>query len=340
MRRREFISLVGAAAAWSIAARAALASEASGQRGDSNVQQPTMPVIGFLNSASPGPYARHVAAFRQGLKDAGYVEGQNAAIEYRWAHGQYERLPALAAELVQRPVAVLAATSTPAALAAKAATTAVPTVFTTASNPVELGLVASLSRPGGNLTGATQMNVEVGPKRLELARELVPTTTIVGLLVNPANPVAKTLSQDLQAAARTLGLELLVLHASTERDIDDAFAALVQRRAGALVIASDVFFNSRSEQLGALTLRHAVPTIYGYHAFVEAGGLMSYGGSITDSYRWAGNYSGRILKGEKAADLPVQQSTKIELIVNLKSAKALGLTVPQSLLLRADEVIE
>jgi putative ABC transport system substrate-binding protein len=299
-----------------------------------------MPVIGFLNSGSPGPYGRILAAFRQGLKEAGYVEGQNATIEYRWAHGQYERLPALAVELIHRPVAVLAATSTPAALAAKAATTTVPIVFTTASNPVELGLVASLSRPGGNVTGATQLSVEVGPKRLELVRELIPTATIVGLLVNPTNPVARTLSRDLQAAARTLGLQLDILHASTERDIDDAFATLLQRRASALVIVADAFFNSQSEQLGALTLRHGVPSIFGYHEFVDAGGLMSYSGSITDSYRWAGNYSGRILRGEKPADLPVQQSTKVELIINLKTAKTLGLTVPPTLLARADEVIE
>jgi putative ABC transport system substrate-binding protein len=326
MRRREFITLLGgAAASWPVAARA---------------QQAAMPVIGFLNSASPGPYARYVAAFHQGLKEAGYLEGQNVVIEYRWAHGQYERLPAMVAELAARPVTVLAATSTPAALAAKAATITLPTVFTTASNPVELGLVASLSRPGGNITGATQLNVEVGPKRLELARELVPSATTLGLLVNPANPVAGTLSSDLQAAARTLGLELHVLRASTEREIDDAFITLSQLQAAALVITSDIFFNSRSEQLGALTLRHRMPTIYGYHEFVEAGGLMSYGGSLADSYYWAGNYAGRILKGEKPAELPVQQSTKVELIINLKTAKALGLTVPLPLLARADEVIE
>jgi len=325
MRRREFIALLGGLAAWPLAARA---------------QQPAMPVIGFLNSGSPGPYGRILAAFRQGLKEAGYVEGQNATIEYRWAHGQYERLPALAAELIHRPVAVLAATSTPAALAAKAATTTVPTVFTTAFNPMELGLVASLSRPGGNITGASQLNVEIGPKRLELVRELIPTATIVGLLVNPTNPVARALSRDLEAAAPTLGLQLDILHASTERDIDNAFATLVQRRASALVIVADPFFVSQSEQLGALTLRHAVPSIFQYPEFVDAGGLMSYSGSNADSYRWAGNYSGRILKGEKPADLPVQQSTKVELIINLKTAKALGLVVPTTLLARADEVIE
>jgi len=325
MRRREFITLLSGAAAWPLAARA---------------QQPALPVIGWLHSGSPGPYGRILAAFRQGLKEAGYVEGQNATIEYRWAHGQYERLPALAAELIHRPVAVLAATSTPAALAAKAATTTVPTVFTTAFNPMELGLVASLSRPGGNITGASQLNVEIGPKRLELVRELIPTATIVGLLVNPTNPVAKALSRDLEAAAPTLGLQLDILHASTERDIDEAFATLVQRRASALVIVADPFFVSQSEQLGALTLRHAVPSMFQYHEFVHAGGLMSYNGSNADSYRWAGNYSGRILKGEKPADLPVQQSTKVELIINLKTAKALGLVVPTTLLARVDEVIE
>jgi putative tryptophan/tyrosine transport system substrate-binding protein len=326
LKRREFITLLGGAAvAWPLAARS---------------QQAAMPVIGFLNSGTPAGLTYLTDAFRQGLSEAGYIEGQNVAIEYRWAHGQYERLPALAAELIHRPVAVLAATSTPAALAAKAATTTVPTVFTTAANPVELGLVASFSRPGGNVTGASQLNVEIGPKRLELVREVIPAATVVGVLVNPTNPAARTLSRGLEAAARTLGLQLDVLHGSTERDIDDAFATLAQRRASALVIVPDALFNSQSEQLGALTLRHAVPTVFQYRAFVAAGGLMSYSGSNTDSYRWAGNYSGRILKGEKPADLLVQQSTKVELMINLKTAKALGLSVPDTLLARADEVIE
>jgi len=325
IRRRAFITLLGGAAAWPVVARA---------------QQAAMPVIGFLSSSSPGSIRRQLSAFHQGLKDAGYVEGRNATIEYRWTHGQYERLPALAADLVHRPVAVLAASSTPAALAAKAATTTVPTVFTTAADPVELGLVASLSRPGGNVTGATQLNVEIGPKRLELVRELIPRAGVVGLLVNPTNPAARILSRDLDAAARTLGLDLHVLNATTERDINDAFATLVQRRAAALVIVPDPFLVGRSGQLGALTLRHALPTIFQYQDFVDAGGLISYSGSAVDSYRWAGNYSGRILKGDKPADLPVQQSTKVELIINLRTAKAIGFEVPPTLLARADEVIE
>jgi putative tryptophan/tyrosine transport system substrate-binding protein len=326
IRRRQFITLLGGtAAAWPLMARA---------------QQPAMPVIGFLNSASPGAYASNVAAFGQGLKEAGYVDGRNVAVEYRWAEGQYDRLPAMAAELIRRPVAVIAATSTPAALAAQKATTVMPIVFTTSSDPVHLGLVASLSRPGGNVTGVTQLNVEVAPKRVELLHELVPAATVIALLVNPANPNAGTVASDLQAAARARGLRSHVLHASSEREIDDAFATLGRLHAGGLVIGSDVFFNTRTEQLGALAVRHAVPAIYHNREFVASGGLMSYAGSIADSYRLAGLYTGRILKGEKPAELPVQQATKVELIVNLKTAKALGLTVPLPLLARADEVIE
>jgi putative ABC transport system substrate-binding protein len=280
-----------------------------------------------------------VAAFREGLKETGYVEGQNAAIEYRWANGQYDRVPSMAAEVVRRKVAVIVA-NTPGVLAVKAAITTVPIVFTTSGDPVQLGLVVSMSRPGGNVTGVTQLAVEVMPKRLELAHELVPTVTIIALLVNPTNSSTETQLKDLLAAARTLGVQLHVLHASTERDFDTVFSTLAQLRAGALVISTDAFLLSRSEQLAALTVRHAVPTIFQDRAFVAAGGLMSYGASSTDSYRQAGIYTGRILKGEKPADLPVQQSAKVELIINLNTAKALGLTVPTGQLVRADEVIE
>jgi putative ABC transport system substrate-binding protein len=325
-RRKFLATLGGAVAAWPLAARA---------------QQPAMPVVGFLNGGTADGYAPMVAAFRQGLNEAGYVEGRNVAIEYRWAGGQYDRLPSLAADLVQQKVTVIAATTTPAALAAKAATSTVPIVFTTGGDPVELGLVASLNRPGRNLTGVTNLNVEVVPKRLELARELFPGATTVALLVNPANPVAATVSKDLQAVADTLGVRLHVLHASTEADFEAAFATAVQLRAAALVItAADPVFGSYAAQLGALALRHRVPAIYQYREFAAAGGLMSYGGYTTDTYRLGGVYTGRILKGEKPADLPVVQSTKVELIINLKTAKALGITVPLPLSGRADEIIE
>jgi putative ABC transport system substrate-binding protein len=300
-----------------------------------------MPVIGFLNSGSAREYSEQSAAFQQGLQEAGYRAGQNVAIEYRWAEGQYDRLPALATELVRRQVSVLAATGgIPTAQAAKAATATIPIVFSTAVDPVEAGLVTSLSRPGGNLTGVTNLSVEVGPKRLELIHELVPTASIIALLTNPTNPNAEIVSRDAQEAARTLGLQLRVLNASADRDFETAFATLLQVRAGALLIGADPFFQSRSAQLAGLALRHAVPTIYQYREFAAAGGLMSYGGSLTDSYRQVGVYAGRILKGEKPADLPVQRYTKVELIINLKTAKALGLTVPLPLLTRADEVIE
>jgi putative ABC transport system substrate-binding protein len=298
-----------------------------------------MPVIGFLNSRARGEDPHLLAAFHQGLKEAGYVEGRNVAIEYRFAEGQNDRLPALAADLVRRQVAVIAANG-PAVVAAKAATTRIPIVFSVGLDPVALGLVASLNRPGGNVTGVTAMFDEVGPKRLELLHELVPTATVIALLLNPAYPSTENQSRDLQAAARTLGLQLHVLHASSERDFDTVFASMAQMRADALVIGNDPFFNSRSESLAALSVRHAMPTIFQNREFAAAGGLVSYGTSLADTYRQVGAYTGRILNGEKPADLPVQRATKIDLIINLKTAKALGLTVPLPLIGRADEVIE
>ena len=325
MKRREFITVLGSAAAWPLAAHA---------------QQPAMPVVGFVNAASPQPYARMLSAFIKGLGETSYIEDQNVKIEYRWAQGEVNRLPAFAADLVHRRVSVIAATGTPAALAAKAATTTIPIVFETGSDPVQLGLVASLNRPGGNVTGVAQLAVEIAPKRLELLHELVPSARIIALLVDPTDPVSVKTTQGVQAAARSLGLELHVLNVSTERDLDAVFANLVQLRAGGLVISGGQFFNSRSKQLAAGALQHAVPTIFPYRDIAAAGGLMSYGTSITDAYRLAGIYTGRVLKGERPADLPVLQATKVELVINLKTAKALGITLPLSLLGRADEVIE
>jgi putative ABC transport system substrate-binding protein len=326
--RREFISLLGgtAAAAWPLAARA---------------QQQPMPVVGFINAASPKSYARQLAAFLKGLSDAGYDDGRNVVIEYVWADGRNDRLPAMAADLVHSKVAVIAATSTPAALAAKAATATIPIVFETGSDPIQIGLVSSLNRPGGNVTGVAQTNVEITPKRLELLHVLLPNASVIALLVNPTNPVqAEIESREVLAAAHTLGLELHVMNASAERDFDAVFAKLTQLRMGGLVIGGDPFFTSRIEQLAALSVRHAVPTIYQWREFAVAGGLLSYGSDITETYRMTGNYIGWILKGEKPADLPVQQANKVELYINMKTAKALGISFPLSLLGRADEVIE
>jgi putative ABC transport system substrate-binding protein len=325
IRRREFITLLGSAASWPLAARA----------------QQAMPVIGFVSGGAPDTFGYLVSAFRQGLNDVGYVEGRNVAIEFRWAEGHYDRLPTLLADLVQRQVNVLAATTTPGALAAKGATSSIPIVFATDGDPVQLGLVASLSRPGGNVTGATQLNVEVAPKRLELARELIPAAGTIALLVNPSNPLAQPVVRDSQAAARILRVALHVLEARNEGEFDAAFKAATDTHADALVIASaDPLFGSRAEQLGAMALHHRMPTIHQFRRFVVAGGLASYGGSFFDSYRQVGVYTGRILKGEKPADLPVQQSTKVELILNVKAASVLGVDIPRTLLARADEVIE
>ena len=326
MRRRDFVTLLGGSAiAWPLAVQA---------------QQPAMPVIGLLSSASSKDYAPMIAAFRKSLGEAGYVEGQNVRVEYLWADDQYDRLPALAADLVRRQVNVIVAAATPAALAAKPATKTIPIVFAIGGDPVRTGLVDSLNRPGGNLTGAAHINVEIAPKRLELLHELMSSEKVIGLLVNKTNPVTKSVVADVQAAAVSLGLELKVMHARTDEDIDVALSSLPGMQVGALVIGTDPFFTSRSEKLGAMSLSLAIPAIYQYRAFTEAGGVMSYGGSITESYRHAGRYVGRILKGEKPGDLPVQLSTKVELFLNLKSAKTLGITVPLSLLGRADEVIE
>jgi ABC-type uncharacterized transport system substrate-binding protein len=326
MRRREFITMISGVAAWPLAARA---------------QQPVLPVVGFVNVASAEGYSSQVSAFLKGMNEAGYVDGRNVSIDYRWAEGQADRLPALVADLVHRRVTVIAAATTPAALAAKAATSTIPIVFEMAGDPVRLGLVASLNRPDGNITGVASLNIEVAPKRLQLLHEVVPSAKIVALLVNPTNgTVAEIQSRDVRSAAHGLGLELHVLNARTETDFDAVFANLIQMQAGGLVIAADPLFSSRSKQLGELTVRHAVPAIYGRHDFAAAGGLLSYGPDQADAYRRTGIYVGRVLKGEKPADLPVQQATKVELYINLKTAKTLGLHVPDTLIGRADGLFE
>jgi putative ABC transport system substrate-binding protein len=327
MRRREFVSLAALAAVIPMLARA---------------QQASRPVVGLLGTTTAKGYAAQLAAFRQGLSEAGFLEGRDVVIEYRWADDQYDRLPGLAADLVNRRVAVIATIGGNAAsIAARAATKTIPVVFHGSLDPIKVGFVASLNRPGGNLTGVVTLNVDTGRKRLEILHEVVPAVSTLGLLINPSIELAaETQSKDLQTAARELGLQLRVLNASAEREFEEVFAGLKQMQIGGLVIGTDGFFVAHSEQLAALTVRYEMPAIFQYRAFAAAGGLMSYGGNVTDSYRLSGVYTGRILKGEKPADLPVQQATKVELIVNLNTAKSLGLAVPMSLLGRADEVIE
>ena len=326
LKRRELITLVGCAA---------IAPPLPA------IAQPEVPVVGFIGSDTVDAYADRLRAFRLGLKITGFVEGQNVAVEYRWAEGRNDRLPALTADLVRHKTAVIVAPTTPTALAAKAATSTIPIVFFVAGDPVQLGLVENLNRPGGNFTGATTLTLEVGAKRLELLREMVPSATTIAVLVNPTSPnLADIQARDLQAAARVLALKIHVFQASTEQDFDKIFPRMVQLGAQGLVITSDSFFFSRSEQLAALVSRHAIPTISGFRESALAGALMSYGGGLAESFRWLGAYTGRILKGDKPANLPVQQSTKLELVINFKAAVALGLQVPPALIARADDVIE
>jgi putative tryptophan/tyrosine transport system substrate-binding protein len=327
IRRREFVSLLGgsAAAAWALAARA---------------QQPAIPRVGWLNAGSREGYGASADLFNQHLKGVGYVEGQNVTIEYRFANNQYERLPELLADLIQRQSAVIVANTTPAARAAKAATSTIPIVFAIAGDPLKLGLVASLRQPGGNLTGVSFLVSELVPKRLEVLREAVPLATLIGFLVNPSNPNTANETREVRAAAESLRQELVIADASSDAELELAFASLVHRQVGALLVASDPFFNSRRERLVALSSRHMIPTMYSWREFPAVGGLMSYGNSIEDGHRQVAHYVGRILRGEKVSDLPVVQSTKVELVINLTSAKALGFTFPHTLLGRVDEVIE
>jgi len=326
MRRRDFITLVGGATMWPFAARA---------------QRPTTPVVGFVNAAAQQDYKRQLAAFLKGLAESGYVEGRNVAIEYRWAEGRIDRLPTMMADLIRRQVAVIAATSTPAAIAAKVATATIPIVFETGADPVQLGLVSNLSRPGGNLTGVTQTSVETMPKRLQVLHELVPAARVMALLVNPADAnLSDAYIREAQVAARVLGVELHIVKASSETEFDGAFAKVKELRTEGLVISGGALFTGSGERLAALTLRHAVPAAFASREFVAAGGLVAYGSAVADAYRLAGVYTGRILAGDRPADLPVQQATKVEMYINLKTAKTLGINVPNTLIGRADEVIE
>jgi putative tryptophan/tyrosine transport system substrate-binding protein len=326
MRRREFITLIGGAAIWPVAARA---------------QQPAMPVIGYLGAESPAAFTSRIRAFRQGLSEAGYYEDRNVAIEFRWAEGQHSRLPALAADLAAHQVTVIVAPGgAPAALAAKSATTTIPIVFEMGADPIAIGLVGSLSRPGGNITGVSSLSVEVTPKRLEFLHELVPGASTIAALINPTSPTAESQLKSLHTVAEARGVQLQILRAAKPQEFDAVFTAVVEQRAGGLVFASDTMFATHSEQLAALTMRHAVPAIQQSRDFTIAGGLMSYGGSFVESHRQAGIYTGRILNGDKPGELPVQQVTKVEFFINTKTAKAFGLTFPISLLGRADQVIE
>jgi ABC-type uncharacterized transport system substrate-binding protein len=325
MRRREFVAVLGGAAVWPVAVLA---------------QQSAIPVIGFLHSASPGPDVPFVAGFRQGLIESGYSEGQNVVIEYRWAGEHYDRLPALAADLVRRQVAVIATGGTPSTVAAKAATSTIPIVFNVGVDPVRAGLVTSLNRPGGNMTGVVILAAQLSPKQLELAHELVPSAAIIAVLLNPTNPIVEQEMRALQEGARSLGLQLHILNVSEESEIDAAFTTLIEHRAGALVVSSDPFLNTLGDQTMALAARHKMPAIFAFSEVASSGGLMSYGINLADTYRQSGTYAGKVLKGNQPADLPVQQVTKLELVINLKTAKTLGIELPGSLLVRADEVIE